>query len=76
MNNIKEKSIVAGKPDVVVQFMTDTDVGETVAKVAQKRKDDHIEIKRREALNHPRVIEAMQIFPEAAGNIEVEVDVE
>ena len=37
-------------------------------------RDEAREETRKRALNHPRVIEALQVFPEAAGNVKVQYE--
>ncbi|MFW6023481.1 MAG: hypothetical protein ACOC9O_01935, partial [Myxococcota bacterium] len=46
----------------------------TMAKVAEKRREDERQRVRREALGHPRVQDAMQIFPEAADHVQVRIE--
>jgi len=47
-----------------------------VAAVAAQRKEAELEAKRKEALNHPRVRDAMDVFPESAGKLNVHIEAE
>ena len=46
----------------------------TVAAVAAQRKEAELEAKRKEALNHPRVRDAVDVFPDAAGKLNVHIE--
>jgi DNA polymerase-3 subunit gamma/tau len=48
----------------------------SVADIEKARVDEAREETRRRAMNHPRVIEALQVFPEAAGNVTIQTDSE
>lgn len=62
-------------PDVEIRFDAPGDGNtNTVAAVAAQRKEAEVEAKRREALNHPRVRDAIDVFPEAAGKVSVHVE--
>jgi DNA polymerase-3 subunit gamma/tau len=66
--------VIGHRPAVEVRFTEAADAGaRTVAQVAEKRREDVREERRREALSHPRVQEALQVFPEGAGNVQVHV---
>jgi len=68
-------SVVGGRPDVQVSY-TAASPGKTIAEVKDRRREDLKEERRRAAMSHPRVIDAMQLFPEGAANVKVNVDVE
>jgi hypothetical protein len=44
--------------------------------VAAQRKEAELEARKKEALNHPRVRDAIDVFPESAGKLDVQVEVE
>ena len=46
----------------------------TVAAVAAQRKEAEAEAKRKEALNHPIVRDAVDVFPESAGKLKVHIE--
>ena len=46
----------------------------TVAAVAAQRKEAELQAKRKEALNHPRVRDAIDVFPESAGKLDVHIE--
>ncbi|MCA9582666.1 MAG: hypothetical protein KC416_12785, partial [Myxococcales bacterium] len=69
-------SILGGKPAVSVKFSAPDNLGASVAEIATTRRDEEREETRRRALNHPRVIEALQVFPEGAGQVKVRLDQE
>lgn len=62
-------------PDVEIRFDAPQETtSHTVAAVAAQRKEAEVEAKRREALNHPRVRDAIDVFPESAGKLSVHVE--
>ncbi|MCA9601704.1 MAG: hypothetical protein KC417_06760, partial [Myxococcales bacterium] len=66
---------IGGSPKVEIRYHKDAPVaGKTVAQMEQTRRDEAREETRKRALNHPRVIEALQVFPEAAGNVKVQYE--
>ena len=69
--------VVGGTPKVVVRFTAEAEKkGLSVAEATERQRTDQREERKREALSHPRVQEALQIFPEGAGNVKVHVDVD
>ena len=66
---------LGARPEIEIRF---DDQGEgaskTVAAVAAQRKEAEAEAKRKEALNHPRVRDAIDIFPESAGKVKVHIE--
>ncbi|MNC94592.1 hypothetical protein D3C83_114850 [compost metagenome] len=46
----------------------------TVAAEDQKQKDERREKTKERAMRHPRVQEALAVFPEAEGNVEVQLE--
>ncbi|MEM7135886.1 MAG: DNA polymerase III subunit gamma/tau [Myxococcota bacterium] len=66
---------LGGAPKVEIRFDAPTEQPtNTVAAVAAQRKEAEAEAKRREALNHPRVRDAMDVFPESAGKLNVHIE--
>ena len=62
-------------PEVQIRFdAPGDDPTNTVAAVAAQRKEAEVDAKRREALNHPRVRDALDVFPEAEGKLSVHVE--
>ena len=45
-----------------------------MAQLEQSRREERREEIKKKALGHPRVVEAMEIFPEGAGNVDVQVE--
>jgi DNA polymerase-3 subunit gamma/tau len=65
-------NVIGGRPEIVVRFTADAGTNApTMAQAEKKRSEDAREAARREALSHPRVQEALQVFPEGAGNVQV-----
>ena len=50
--------------------------GRTVAAVTSRRRDARAEALRREARQHPVVLAALDVFPEARGRLEIHLDTE
>ncbi len=66
---------LGGRPEIEIRFDAPHEGAvKTVAAVAAQRKEAEIDAKRKEALNHPRVRDAMDVFPEAAGKLDVHVE--
>ncbi|MCZ6806139.1 MAG: DNA polymerase III subunit gamma/tau [Deltaproteobacteria bacterium] len=66
---------LGGRPEIEIRFDAPSeDATKTVAAVAAQRKEAEVEAKRREALNHPRVRDAMDVFPESAGKLKVHIE--
>ncbi len=69
------EELLGARPQVEIRFDAATEKAvKTVAAVAAQRKEAEVEAKRREALNHPRVRDAMDVFPESAGKLDVHVE--
>lgn len=67
--------LLGGTPEIEVRFDADTaGKDNTVAAIESKREEAKLEQKRREARNHPRVVEALAVFPDAANKVEVHID--
>lgn len=64
------------RPQVEIRFDEGEGATRTVAAVAAQRKEAELEAKRKEALNHPRVRDAMDVFPESAGKLNVHIEAE
>jgi DNA polymerase-3 subunit gamma/tau len=70
-------AVLGTRPKVEVTFARDaTSAGTSVAQVEAARDVERREQTRQRALAHPHVTEALRVFPEAAGRVEVAVDVD
>jgi DNA polymerase-3 subunit gamma/tau len=67
---------LGARPQVEIRFDESEGSHRTVAAVAAQRKEAELEAKRKEALNHPRVRDAMDVFPESAGKLNVHIEAE
>ena len=67
---------LGSRPEVEIRFDEGEASTRTVAAVAAQRKEAELEAKRKEALNHPRVRDAMDVFPESAGKLNVHIEAE
>jgi hypothetical protein len=66
---------LGARPEVEIRFDAQGDAAtKTVAAVALQRKEAEVEAKRKEALNHPVVREAVDVFPESAGKLKVHIE--
>jgi DNA polymerase-3 subunit gamma/tau len=69
--------VIGGTPEIVIRFTAEAEKkGLSVAEATERKRTDTRDERKREALSHPRVQEALQIFPEGAGNVKVHVDVD
>jgi DNA polymerase-3 subunit gamma/tau len=75
LERIAEQQLGA-RPQVEIRFDEAEGSTRTVAAVAAQRKEAELEAKRKEALNHPRVRDAMDVFPESAGKLNVLIEAE
>jgi len=75
IERIAEQQLGA-RPQVEIRFDEGDGSTRTVAAVAAQRKEAELEAKRKEALNHPRVRDAMDVFPESAGKLNVHIEAE
>ena len=75
IERIAEQQLGA-RPQVEIRFDEAEGSTRTVAAVAAQRKEAELEAKRKEALNHPRVRDAMDVFPESAGKLNVLIEAE
>jgi len=63
------------RPEVEIRFDAQGEAAtKTVAAVAAQRKEAEVAAKRKEALNHPRVRDAIDVFPESAGKLNVHIE--
>jgi hypothetical protein len=70
-------AVLGARPKVEIAFARDaTAAGTSVAQVEAARDVERREQTRQRALAHPHVTEALRVFPEAAGRVEVAVDVD
>ena len=68
---------LGGRPEIEIRFDAQSEaVTKTVAAVSAQRKEAEREAKRNEALNHPRVRDAVEVFPESAGKLDVHIEVD
>ncbi|MBX3251193.1 MAG: DNA polymerase III subunit gamma/tau [Myxococcales bacterium] len=66
---------LGGRPAIEVRFDAAADAkGRTVAAIEATRRDAERTAKRRQALNHPAVLDAIEVFPEARGHLEVRLE--
>jgi len=66
---------LGARPEVEIRFDAQPDATtKTVAAVAAQRKEAEVEAKRKEALSHPRVRDAIDVFPESAGKLKVHIE--
>ena len=66
---------LGSRPKIEIRFDAQGEaVTKTVAAVAAQRKEAEVEAKRKEALNHPLVREAVDVFPESAGKLKVHIE--
>jgi DNA polymerase-3 subunit gamma/tau len=66
---------LGARPKVEIRFDAQGETAtKTVAAVAAQRKEAETEAKRKEALNHPVVRDAVDVFPEAAGKLKVHIE--
>ena len=63
------------RPEVEIRFDAQGEAAtKTVAAVAAQRKQAEAEATRKEALNHPIVRDAVEVFPESAGKLKVHIE--
>ncbi len=71
------EAVFGARPTVEIAFARDAiTTGTSVAQVEAARDVERREQTRQRALAHPHVTEALRVFPEAAGRVEVAVDVD
>lgn len=71
---VAEKQLGA-RPKVEIRFDAQGEAAtKTVAAVAAQRKEAEVEAKRKEALNHPVVRDAVDVFPGSAGKLKVHIE--
>jgi DNA polymerase-3 subunit gamma/tau len=71
------EAVLGARPKIEIAFARDaTSAGTSVAQVEAARDVERREQTRQRALAHPHVTEALRVFPEAAGRLEVAVDVD
>lgn len=68
------KGRLGSKPKVEIRFDAEGSSKRTVAALDATRKEAESAAKRREALSHPAVRDAMDVFPESRGKVEVRLD--
>ncbi len=65
---------LGARPAIEIRFDAGEGATKTVAAVAAQRKEAEVDAKRKEALNHPRVRDAVDVFPESAGKLTVHIE--
>jgi DNA polymerase-3 subunit gamma/tau len=66
---------LGARPEVQVRFDAQGEGStKTVAAVAAQRREADLEARRKAALNHPRVRDAVDVFPESAGKLDVHIE--
>lgn len=66
---------LGGRPEVDIRFDAQGEASsKTVAAVAAQRKEAELEARRKAALNHPLVRDAVDVFPESAGKLNVHIE--
>lgn len=66
---------LGARPQIQIRFDAQAEAAsKTVAAVAAQRKEAEAAAKRKEALNHPRVRDAIDVFPESAGKLKVHIE--
>ena len=71
------RKVVGGKPEVLVRSTSAVEtapVGPSVAELEAKRRNDARREKEQEAMRHPLVRGALEVFPEGAGSVKVNVE--
>jgi DNA polymerase-3 subunit gamma/tau len=69
------EQLLGARPKIEIRFDAQGEAAtKTVAAVAAQRKEAEVEAKRKEALNHPVVRDAVDVFPEAAGKLKVHIE--
>ncbi|HEY6880939.1 MAG TPA: DNA polymerase III subunit gamma/tau [Polyangiales bacterium] len=67
------QNVLGGDPAPEVRFVSEL-VGESVAQREAAQVDERKESIKKKAVSHPRVVEALKIFPELAQKTEIQVD--
>ena len=76
IGRIAEQQLGA-RPEVEIRFDAQGEAAsKTVAAVAAQRREAELDAKRKAALNHPRVRDAVDVFPESAGKLAVHIEAE
>lgn len=66
---------LGSRPEIEIRFDAQGEAAtKTVAAVAAQRREAEVEAKRKAALNHPVVREAVDVFPETAGKLKVHIE--
>jgi hypothetical protein len=73
---LKAAEVVLGvRPNLLIGAPGSTKIS-TLAEIEENGKRERTAAKREAALTHPRVVDAMEIFEESAGSVDVQVDIE
>jgi hypothetical protein len=65
--------LLGAKPTIEIRFDQQVQ-GRTVAAVEATRREAERSAKKRQAMSHPAVLDAMEVFPDARGKIDVRID--
>lgn len=65
--------LLGARPELEVRLDADASSGRTVAAVTEHRRAAKDEGRKRAALEHPKVLEALEVFPEASGHLLVKL---
>jgi DNA polymerase-3 subunit gamma/tau len=65
--------LLGAKPAIEIRFDQQVQ-GRTVAAVEATRREAERSAKKRQAMSHPAVLDAMEVFPDARGKIDVRID--
>lgn len=65
--------LLGAKPTIEIRFDAQVQ-GRTVAAVEATRREAERSAKKRQAMSHPAVLDAMEVFPDARGKIDVRID--
>jgi hypothetical protein len=66
-------TVLGADVEMVIRFATELN-GSTVAQIEASQVDERKEALKKKAMGHPRVIEALKVFPELSTKQDVQVD--
>jgi DNA polymerase III subunit gamma/tau len=66
--------VLHASPVIEIRDVESIDADKTLAALGEHRKRSESDRRRREALEHPRVLDALDVFPEARGHVEVALE--
>lgn len=68
------EQVLGQRPELEIRRVPEIDPSKTLAGLSETRKRSDEERRRREALEHPRVLDALDVFPEARRSLRVEFE--